>query len=356
MIIKRGKRYGVRIYRAGKQEWLGTFPTRKEAKAVERRELERPQAAHDETCDSFAGRWVSDFPRPRASTDRSNHYAAKRFAEDFTGKKMSAVTRREAREWASQHRSPARVVRAMFNDALNEEVVTSNPFANLRLEQSRGRKDIEALTEDELHELADTALGVLGNYGPTFRACILFAAYVGLRPSEMFVLKWSDITDRTVRIKASLGNTGEVTLPKNNRARTVILPPPAREALRSMPRRADSPYVFTTTRGKRFSKSSHYYYWRAVQLAAGRAGMDFYELRHFCATHLLEMGVRHSDVAVQLGHTDGGALVMDTYGHPSEDAARDRMLDAFEAQGGRLRLIKPQPDDDDDTGAAAIDA
>ena len=57
--------------------------------------------------------------------------------------------------------------------------------------------------------------------------------------------------------------------------------------------------------------------------------MDFYELRHFCATHLLELGVAHADVAVQLGHTDGGALVMSTYGHPSEDAARSRLKRAF---------------------------
>ena len=81
--------------------------------------------------------------------------------------------------------------------------------------------------------------------------------------------------------------------------------------------------------------------------------MDFYELRHFCATHLLELGVWHPDVAVQLGHTDGGALVMDTYGHPSEDAARDHVLDAFGAQGGRLRLVQARPDDDEDGGAAA---
>ena len=37
----------------------------------------------------------------------------------------------------------------------------------------------------------------------------------------------------------------------------------------------------------------------------------------------------HFDVSVQLGHTDGGALVMARYGHPSEDAARDRLLRAF---------------------------
>jgi integrase len=57
--------------------------------------------------------------------------------------------------------------------------------------------------------------------------------------------------------------------------------------------------------------------------------MDYYELRHFCATHLLDLGVSHADVAVQLGHTDGGALVMSTYGHPSEDAARSRLKMAY---------------------------
>ena len=57
--------------------------------------------------------------------------------------------------------------------------------------------------------------------------------------------------------------------------------------------------------------------------------MDYYELRHFCATNLLELGVSHADVAIQLGHTDGGALVMSTYGHPSEDAARERLKRAY---------------------------
>jgi hypothetical protein len=41
---------------------------------------------------------------------------------------------------------------------------------------------------------------------------------------------------------------------------------------------------------------------------------------------LLERGMTASDVAVQLGHTDGGRLVMNLYGHPSEVAARERLL------------------------------
>ena len=54
----------------------------------------------------------------------------------------------------------------MFNDAINDGLHPGpNPFANLRLEQSRGRKDLIALTEDELHELADAALGCSGSTG-----------------------------------------------------------------------------------------------------------------------------------------------------------------------------------------------
>jgi integrase len=52
--------------------------------------------------------------------------------------------------------------------------------------------------------------------------------------------------------------------------------------------------LLVTPRDRRFSKSSLYYYWNPVRAAFGRPGMDYYELRHFCATHLLELGVSHA--------------------------------------------------------------
>lgn len=109
----------------------------------------------------------------------------------------------------------------------------------------------------------------------------------------------------------------------------MILPPPARGVLGDVPAWVDVPWLFTTPRGRRFSKGTHLYYWRPVRTLFGRPRMDFYELRHFCATHLLERGVAHADVAVQLGHTDGGALVMSTYGHPTEQGARERLKRAY---------------------------
>ena len=62
--------------------------------------------------------------------------------------------------------------------------------------------------------------------------------------------------------------------------------------------------------------------------------MHFYELRHFGATHLLALGVSHANVAVQLGHSVGGNLVMSTYGHPSDAAARERLKRAYAVGNG----------------------
>jgi integrase len=167
------------------------------------------------------------------------------------------------------------------------------------------------------------------DYGPTFRAMILFAAYVGMRPGELFALQRSDVGQDEVVIRRNLDGTGQLKLPKNGKERVVILPPPARDALLDVVPRVDAPWLFVTRSGRQFRKSSLHYYWDPARAAFGRPGMDFYELRHFCATHLHELGVSHADVAVQLGHTDGGALVMSTYGHPSEDLARERLKRAY---------------------------
>jgi integrase len=83
--------------------------------------------------------------------------------------------------------------------------------------------------------------------------------------------------------------------------------------------------VFPNPRGGHFWNSTWSYYWHQIRAAAGRPGMHFHELRHFAATRLLEGGLDYIDVAVQMGHRDGGDLVRTTYGHPSERRALGRV-------------------------------
>jgi integrase len=67
--------------------------------------------------------------------------------------------------------------------------------------------------------------------------------------------------------------------------------------------------------------------------------MDLYELRHFCAAWLFnDHQLPAQDVAQQLGHTDGGALVQRLYGHPSETLARERIRRAV---GGNVTPLRP---------------
>jgi integrase len=340
MITRRSGSYGVAVYDKvlGRKRWIGTFGSLREAREAERAAAATPASRGTDDCASFADRWLRDYARDAPATRRTYEYGLKAFRQDFAGVRLCDVDKPTARRWARANPSSnARIVRTMFTDAINDGLHPGpNPFGNLRLEQSRGRRDLRALTEPELHELADRALTCHGDFGPTFRAVVLFAGYVGLRPGELFALERRDVSADEVHIRQNLDGTGQLKAPKNGLVRSVVLPPPARDALASVPPRLDLPWLFTTPRGRRLSKGSLHYYWRPVRAAFGRPEMDFYELRHFCATHLLEMGVAHADVAVQLGHTDGGALVMSTYGHPSEDAARERLKRAYGANVSRL--------------------
>jgi integrase len=220
-------------------------------------------------------------------------------------------------------------------------VETAGGFALVaRLETPRGRKDIDALTEPQIRDLAQLAERTAGDYGGEMAAIVLTLAYTGMRPGELCALRRADVdlSKREVVVRASLDGTGKEKAPKNGRTRIIALPPAAAQAVNDLPERVDSPYVFHSARGHRLSKGSLSYAWRPIAAAwrekSGR-DLDLYELRHACATLLLERGLTPSDVATQLGHTDGGRLVQTLYGHPSEDAARDRLRMAFAGQDAR---------------------
>jgi integrase len=138
-------------------------------------------------------------------------------------------------------------------------------------------------------------------------------------------------------VRFSLDSTGHEKAPKNELERIVIVPPPALDAIGLVPPRLDSDYLFHTPTGRRLSKATLHYLWRPIRAgwtAQGGRHIDLYDLRHACATLLLERGLTPADVAYQLGHTDGGRLVQVLYGHPAEDRARERLKMAFATAPG----------------------
>lgn len=333
-IIKRKNRWGVKVTVHGKQHWVGTFPTRREARLAESKFLakHKPQHGDRETCAEFVERWLTEFPRPRASTNKLYKSAAAKFVEDFGNRPLDAITRQEARAWAAKNQSKHSAIRAMYADAMNDGILEANPFANLRLPQPTGRAEIEPLSVEEVDQLAGVARKTLGAFGDQYAAMIHFAAYTGIRRGELAVLEWSDIDFEKgeIAISKTLSNDTEILSPKNGKPRRIVLPPQAREALKAVPRRIDTKRIFSTPNGRMFTKSTFHYHWNPVRCAFGQPKLAWHELRHFTATYLHQkLELPPQQVAQQLGHTDGGKLVLRLYSHPDEQRMRDDIRKAF---------------------------
>jgi integrase len=329
-VHRRGDKWVAKVWIGGRWRWLGTFPTRKEARAAE--QAERPSRLYGITVEQFADRWLTDYARPAETTRRSYRYTLAAFRKDFGSRRLGSIDPPEAQRWATK--APYfqyRAVRTMYADALRAGVVQANPFAGLRIPQPQGRRRLDVLDEGQVERLADCAVGAHGEHlGPTVRALILVAGFVGLRAGELGGLEWGDVDLRSGQLHVMRSLTADgLKPPKNGEPRRVVLPPKAADALASLERFQDEPAVFLTPRGKRFGKGAIHRYFAPVRASYGHPRMQFHELRHACATLLLERGLTPEDVALQLGHQDGGQLVRQLYGHPSEDRARERIAMAF---------------------------
>jgi len=340
----------VEIYdsrRASGKQYVGTFDTQRAARAAERHAVEassRPLLSrHKETVASFADQWLIIRPRQKEATNRAYRDQVRPFVDTYGGVDLIDVDRALAYKWLDTKRWTLGGLRAMFSDAVRLDLIDSNPFAGLRLRGSRGRKDLDVLSRAEVESVAECSLEVWpGEIGLNVRALIRMAAFIGMRPGELYGLRWSnlDFREHTVDVKRQYsGKTSSFEVPKNGRTRTIVLTPPARQGLLALPRPVDSDaLVFRAARGGPMTGRVQHYYWHPVRCRFGRPSMDFYEFRHFCASWLFnDLELPAQDVAQQLGHTDGGALVQRLYGHPSDRLARARIKQAV---GGRdLRVV-----------------
>ena len=183
-----------------------------------------------ETCDEFAERWPDDYPivkhgptrgqRKSDKTLRGYRDELKPFVREFRGVKLADVDRPMARKFANARPRSAVVVRNMFSDAVDDGLIDANPFANLQLEQARGRSQHPTITEEELHDLADAAVTVLGSaYGQVYRSFILATGYVGCRLNEGLNLEHRDLRPREREV--------DLRVTKFSKPRTVLLLPEA---------------------------------------------------------------------------------------------------------------------------------
>jgi integrase len=226
------------------------------------------------------------------------------------------ITRADCKKWASAYAktaSPTRynntvaVLRHVLSVAVEAGVVYSNAAAVVKRAAVRG-KQISLPTMDRFNALIEE---MRAGHSRDSENCADFAlglAVTGMRKGEANALEWRDLDfevgEIVVRGDADTGT-------KNWELRRVPLIPDARALFQ----RIRSERVGEPLNAKVFAVRECQ---KALDRACKKVGIDritHHSLRHLFATRCIESGVDIPTVSRWLGHKDGGALAMKTYGH-----------------------------------------
>jgi len=220
------------------------------------------------------------------------------------------------REWAAKFvksASPSRynntisLLRHVLDVAIECGVIYSNPAATLERKPVKQKK-LELPTRQQFAAfIAEMKAG----RSRDSKNCAHLAeglAYTGMRIGEANqVIRW-DVSFTTGELRVC-GDPEEGT--KNGEVRYVPLIPQARELFTRL--LAEEPSADRKARVFLVRECQ-----KSMDRAAKKIGMariTHHDLRHFFATICIESGVDIPTVSRWLGHKDGGALAMKTYGH-----------------------------------------
>jgi hypothetical protein len=332
-------RYEVYVYDPAikKKRYVGSRAKKGEATdlfADKTREFRGSPPVDEMTVREYSDRWLEfkhgpNTRRPKKGTREGNRYNLTQFLKDYGDHAMASIPRNEALDWSLKHRSAAKTVAAMFNDAIDDTLIKSNPFANRQHPQMRGRKDITPMTEKELDLLASIASEMWNDYGKVSKAWVLWSAWVGTRPGETFRLTWDsvDVQGGLVKVERIKPPYNTDTIPVNRRALDALLDTPFRTGL-----------LFPSPTGKNLATYHGYQsYWDSIrkvfetQIPRDRRDLlredgkeiALYSLRHFCASQIVARGGNEYDCAAMLGNTP--EVCRETYIHEFKTERRERL-------------------------------
>ena len=210
-----------------------------------------------------------------------------------------------------------RLIHANLSKALQKAVrwrLVSVNVARAATAPKNNVEEVKPLTRKEVKRLLDAARG------NRFEALYVLAVTCGLRRGELLGLRYEDIDLKrgTLQVRRSVSK-GKVSLPKTSESRRNIkLSRTAIEALKRHKKRQTvlSEWVFCTHRGTPICSQN--LLWKAWEDIRERTGLPegthLHQLRHTCATLLLQENVHPKLVSSLLGHSTI-KQTLDTYSH-----------------------------------------
>jgi integrase len=206
------------------------------------------------------------------------------------------------------------VLRRMLSIALREGWILKHPFSgsDTIISPADETKRIRVLSDDEEALLLDAC----DERRERLRIIVICALDTGMRRGEILSLRWRDVDLENKRINIQAMNT------KTLRARSVPITERLLKELRSLPQRDGSTRVFGITDTVKRS-------WATAKRIAGITDLKFHDLRHTCATRLVQGGLPIAEVSRILGHTS----IVTTFRYANVDNSTfDRALRILESR------------------------
>ena len=195
----------------------------------------------------------------------------------------------------------------MFDVAIEAGIIYGNPVAKLERVPVRA-KQLTLPSREQFLQIVDH-VGKAGAW--CSRDCADFIsglAFTGMRKGEAAQVEWRDLDFAAGEVFVQ-GDAETAT--KNWTVRRVPMIPDARALFQRM--RAERAKESLSEKVFRVREAQ-----RAMDRAVRKVGIErivHHDLRHLFATICIESGVDIPTVSRWLGHKDGGALAMKTYGH-----------------------------------------
>jgi integrase len=202
-------------------------------------------------------------------------------------------------------------LRAVFEEAVAYGARFSNPAANLSRMRVRAKR-LDLPSRDEFLRFVEEIRTAGARQSRDCANLVRFLAYSGLRIGEARYVTWADANFARHQLYV---RGDPITATKNGETRYVPMIPELEQMLGVLRKeRPGEPLNSTVMRVFECQNSMTH--------AAAKIGMKritHHDLRHLFATICIESGVDIPTVSRWLGHKDGGALCMKTYGHLRQD-------------------------------------
>lgn len=298
------------------------------------------------TFGDYADLWLKDHARlvcKRSTIDGYESVLRQHLRPRFESRHLNEINRSDIKSLItdliarkltrSSVRNALSIIRGIFNYAIEEGVLDSNPAGNLgRFTRTAKTSEVKgvALTTNEVEKLLGTVKRISPEYYPIF----LLAVRGGLRRGELVALQWGDIefgTDdkddnRFILVQHNYVRR-EHTSTKSKKSRRVDMSRQLRGVLIKMrdirlkaaikEGRADisKELVFSSPDG-RILDPDNFYHRHFVPLLkkSGIRKIRLHDLRHTFGSLLIQRGASIVYVKEQMGHSSIQVTV-DTYGH-----------------------------------------